>query len=145
MTHDIINISLRNRPKKNRHITFYNTTPHFPKGFLQPAKNSGGQPVEILQNAETSGALERCHLSCAWCDECQLSTWLRTSTLHTPLVEALPLLRNTPIIPGLKEHGNHRHHHAFGNKGGLCSERMKVKTSIFLQFWGSEVAWNLVR
>ena len=102
--HDKINISLRTRPKKQTHRIL--KIPHHISQrvfFNQP--NSGGQPWKVSKNAETSGALERCHLSCAWRDECQLSTWLRTSTLHPVGWSPAPLLRNTPISLGLKNKG----------------------------------------
>lgn len=80
-TQYIINISLRTPPKKPDTSRFTIPHPHFPNWFSSTSLNSGPLTVESLQNAETSGALECCHLSCAWRDECQLSTWLRTSTL----------------------------------------------------------------
>ena len=107
--------------------------PHFSQRVFFNQPNSGGQPWKF-KHAETSGALERCHLSCAWRDECQLSTWLRTSTLH-PVGWSPPRCFGTYYyLPGLKEHGNHHHHHAFESKGWLCSERIKVKTSSFFNF-----------
>lgn len=95
---------LTNPAKKTDTSHFKNTTPHFPKGFLQPAElrpaNRGKFPKTLRQAELWSVAI--CPARGAMNVSFQRGSEPRRCT---PLVEARPLPRNTPIFPGLKNMG----------------------------------------
>lgn len=118
--------------KKPDTSRFQIPTPHFPKGFLQPAELRRHFPWKVsktLRQAEL-WSVAICPARGAMNVSFQRGSEPRRCT---PLVEALPLLRNTPTYPGLKNMGTTTTTMLLKTRDG-CSERMKVKTSIFFNF-----------